>query len=150
MKSEGIERVQRATQLLAELGGIDILDALVELKALREKYQHAADVAERGAEEVNRLRAQIKTDDGVETYVPDPKEFQFERDQQLSYLAAQGVLEVAITRHGLERGVSVALSGITRELRRHLKVEQVTALLHQLADTTADVAKYDAPDAPKK
>lgn len=42
-------------------------------------------------------------------------------------------------------GVSLIVSGITRELRRHYPIAEIQDMLHKLADTTPEAAKGDLP-----
>lgn len=42
-----------------------------------------------------------------------------------------------------EMGVSLVMSGITRELRRHYPIAEVQDMLRQFADTMPEVAKGD-------
>jgi hypothetical protein len=86
----------------------------------------------------------------VETYVPAPGDYVMTHSERVAYLAAQGLLEVAIGKLGLEKGISLTLSGITRELRRHMSVEEIQQTLRGFADSMPQAAAYDDPSLGEK
>ena len=78
-------------------------------------------------------------------HVP-PADFQMTRDQYVAYLSGQAILEAAISRLGRDMGLSTTLSGLTREMRRHMSVEDIQRILRGLADTMSEAAAGDLPD----
>lgn len=84
----------------------------------------------------------------VSVNVPTPDEFQGTEAQRTVFVAAQELLRHAIRRDGIDMGVSTVLSGITRELRRHMSLEDIQGGLRGLADSLPAVAQYDVKDKP--
>lgn len=83
---------------------------------------------------------------GLESvYVPSPTQFQMSDAMVALYRIGQEVTRGAIDVQGVENGISALLSGVTRELRRHVTVEAAEGLLRGLADSMAEAAKNDVP-----
>lgn len=82
----------------------------------------------------------------VAVTAPTPDDYRGDQKGLYTYCTAQSLLALAIQQHGLEMGASHVLSGVTRELRRHLGISEVQEVLRQLADTLPQVVQYDLPD----
>lgn len=78
--------------------------------------------------------------------MPAPGDMRFTDSQHVIYMKQQLLLQQAIQQEGLRMGVSMVLSGLTRELRRHLPIDQVQEAMRELARTMPDVARYDSKD----
>lgn len=86
----------------------------------------------------------------VDLKVPNPANYQADEQARYAYDAAQRIMAIAIQLNGVPMGISYTLSGITRELRRHLSIAEAQELLHQLADTLPEAAKWDRVSAPDR
>jgi hypothetical protein len=84
----------------------------------------------------------MKDPDRVEVTVP-PDDFRIGHVESDVYNAAQFFIKQAIHLLGPEMGVSVVVSGIGRELRRHMSVEEVQQTLRKFADTMPEAARGD-------
>jgi len=79
-------------------------------------------------------------------YVPSPNDYQMTPVMHDVYQFGQKAARVAIREVGLQDGMTALLSGITRELRRHVTADAAKGILQGLADTITEAAKYDVPD----
>jgi hypothetical protein len=86
------------------------------------------------------------TDKKVEVRVPPLGEYVMDRTDTRLYLAAQGLLQNAISVKGNDLGISMVMSGITRELRRHMSYQDAAELLRGFAATIEAARDYDIPD----
>jgi hypothetical protein len=90
-----------------------------------------------------------KKDPKVVVRTPSTEEFQMAGRSAEIYQLSQILLREAMSELGNEMGMSVVLSGITRELRRHFSADMAEDILRGLASTMKDAAKYDVPDDAK-
>lgn len=81
------------------------------------------------------------TDEIVVTVPAD--DFRLGREEGIAYDLAQLMVSQAISKLGLEMGVSLVISGVGRELRRHLPVDQIQTMLRQFADSMPEAALGD-------
>ena len=80
--------------------------------------------------------------DRVDVTVP-PDDYRIGPVESRVYMIAQLMVQVAIRLLGPEMGISLAMSGVTRELRRHMSVEEVQQMLRQYAETMPEAARGD-------
>jgi hypothetical protein len=57
----------------------------------------------------------------------------------------QATLSAGCTRLGADAALSVALSAVGRELRRHVGAEDAATVLRALADQQTETVRYDLP-----
>jgi hypothetical protein len=83
---------------------------------------------------------------GLETvYVPLATQYQMSDGMAVIYQMGQEYTRAVIHAQGVENGISALLSGVTRELRRHVTAEAAEGILRGLADSMAEAAKNDLP-----
>jgi hypothetical protein len=86
---------------------------------------------------------EMHVDRVIEMHVPTPDEYLADGHGHRTYDLAQMLVAMAVQHHGLEMGLSHALSGVTRAMRRHMSITEAQEVLRQLADTLPEAAKYD-------
>lgn len=81
--------------------------------------------------------------DEVIVAIPDPNDWKMDKQEYALFQFSQELLRSAIAARGVEIGVSMVLSGITREMRRHLSDAMAKQILQGFVDTMEDIRKYD-------
>lgn len=81
--------------------------------------------------------------DEVEVSIPDPNEWRMDAQARNIYEFVQLITNSAINSHGMEIGISLVLSGVTREMRKHLSDDAAIKILQGFMDTMKDIRKYD-------
>ncbi|WP_046869340.1 hypothetical protein [Microvirga massiliensis] len=81
----------------------------------------------------------------VEVHVPSLDEKRISLMERDHYFGMRDMAAQGISKFGLEVGGGIALSGVARELRRHLTLEQVQEVFRQFAETMPQAAAGDEP-----